>query len=55
MKLFENRRLISKDATKSEVSAALKRVRPCFGDVDLFDGRKRLSFYHDGNFVSLKS
>ena len=48
MKLFENRRLISKDATKSEVSAALKRVRPCFGDVDLFDGRKRLSFYHDG-------
>lgn len=48
MKLFENRRLISKDATKSKVSAALKRVRPCFGDVDLFDGRKRLSFYHDG-------
>lgn len=48
MKLFESRLLISKDASKADVSAALKRVRCCSGDVDLFDGRKRLSFYHDG-------
>lgn len=48
MKLFENRRLVSKDASKGDVSAALKRMRPCFRAVDLFDGRKRLSFYHDG-------
>lgn len=48
MKLFENRRLISKDAAIEDVSAALKRVRHCFRGVDLFDGRKRLSFYHDG-------
>ena len=48
MKLFESRRLISKNPTQAEASAALKRVRTCRGDVDLFDGRKRLSFYHDG-------
>lgn len=48
MKLFENRRLISKDPAPADVSAALKRVRNCSGDVDLFDGRRRLSFYHDG-------
>lgn len=48
MKLFESRRLVSKNPTLDDVSAALKRVRSCHGDVDLFDGRKRLSFYHDG-------
>lgn len=48
MKLFENRRLVSKDPAVGDVVSALKRVRPHFRAVDLFDGRKRLSFYFDG-------
>lgn len=49
MKLFENRRLVSRNPTAADASAALKRIRHSFGSVDLFDGRKRLSFYHDGS------